>query len=99
MIEIRVSDPVFQFLGGIFHQDIESYEIALEEYLGYASKKEQEDDVIALTNFINSNFSDEDKNNFIEEAADGVYFPAYEVTPLTWLKQVTEKIKNNIECL
>ncbi|MGY3185212.1 hypothetical protein ACVW1K_004070 [Bacillus subtilis] len=26
MIEIKVSDPVFRFLGGHFHQDIESPE-------------------------------------------------------------------------
>lgn len=24
MIEIEISEPVFQFLGGIFHQDIEA---------------------------------------------------------------------------
>ncbi|MED2944960.1 hypothetical protein P4284_05435 [Bacillus swezeyi] len=33
MIEIKISDPVYQFLSGIFHQDIESPESALEEYL------------------------------------------------------------------
>ncbi|MFN2748023.1 contact-dependent growth inhibition system immunity protein [Bacillus sp. z60-18] len=95
MIEIKVSDPVYQFLGGIFHQDIESPESALEEYLDQVSQKEQEDDVIALTEFINSEYSEEEKNDFIEEAADGVDFLSYEVAPLMWLKQVTQKIKNN----
>lgn len=95
MIEIKVSDPVYQFLGGIFHQDIESPESALEEYLDEVSHKEQEDDVIALIEFINSEHSEEEKNDFIEEAADGVDFFSYEVSPLMWLKQVTQKIKNN----
>ncbi|ASB52624.1 hypothetical protein S100072_01288 [Bacillus velezensis] len=39
MIEIKVSDPVFRFLGGHFQQDIESPENALDEYLNEASKK------------------------------------------------------------
>ncbi|WP_353853699.1 contact-dependent growth inhibition system immunity protein [Bacillus sp. Bos-x628] len=95
MIEIKVSDPVYQFLGGVFHQDIESPESALEEYLDEVSQKEQEDDVVALTEFMNSEYSEEEKNDFIEEAADGVDFLSYEVSPLMWLKQVTQKIKNN----
>ncbi|MEC1262991.1 contact-dependent growth inhibition system immunity protein [Bacillus swezeyi] len=98
MIEIKISDPVYQFLSGIFHQEIESPESALEEYLDEVSKKEQEDDVIALTDFMNSQYSEEDKNDFIVEATDGVDF-SYEVSPLIWLKQVTQKIENNIKAL
>lgn len=65
MIEIKVSDPVYQFLGGIFHQDIESPESALEEYLDEVSQK--------VTEFMNNEYSKEEKNDFIEKAADGVY--------------------------
>lgn len=69
MIEIEVSDPVFRFLGGYFHQDIDSPESALDEYLEEIPKEEQENDVATLKKFINSDYSDEEKNDFIDEAA------------------------------
>ncbi|MCR9037739.1 contact-dependent growth inhibition system immunity protein [Bacillus sp. L381] len=99
MIEIKVSDPVFRFLGGHFHQDIESPESALDEYLNEASNKLKKRDVRALTEFVNSDHSEADKIDFIEEAADGVFFPEDGITPLEWLKQVTEQIKQHIETL
>ncbi|ATX85193.1 hypothetical protein CU084_01170 [Bacillus velezensis] len=61
MIETNISEPVFQFLGGIFHQDIDTPESALEEYLAEIPKKEQENDVEALKAFINSDYSEEQK--------------------------------------
>ncbi|MCE0742095.1 contact-dependent growth inhibition system immunity protein [Bacillus sp. G16] len=99
MIEIKVSHPVFKFLGGHFHQDIESPEDALNEYLNEASQKLKERDLIALTEFVNSGYSEEDKNDFIEEAADGIYFPEDDITPLEWLKQVTEQIKQHLKTM
>ncbi|GFM12984.1 uncharacterized protein FW1_contig-03-310 [Bacillus sp. FW1] len=51
MIEIEISEPVFQFLGGIFHQDIEAPESALDEYLEEIPKEEQETDIAALKDF------------------------------------------------
>ncbi|MGF4037770.1 contact-dependent growth inhibition system immunity protein [Bacillus subtilis] len=99
MIEIEVSDPVFRFLGGHFHQDIESPEDALNKYLNEASQKLKERDLIALTEFVNSNYSEADKNEFIEEAADGIYFPEDDITPLEWLKQVTEQIKEQLKTI
>ncbi len=41
MIEIEISEPVFQFLGGIFHQDIEAPESALGEYLEEIPKEDK----------------------------------------------------------
>ncbi|PJM63640.1 hypothetical protein BLX91_15195 [Bacillus subtilis] len=99
MIEIKLSDPVFRFLGGHFHQDIESPEDALNEYLNEASQKLKERDLIALTEFVNSDYSEEDKIEFIEEAADGIYFPEDDTTPLEWLKQVIEQIKEHLKTL
>ncbi|WIW27585.1 contact-dependent growth inhibition system immunity protein [Bacillus inaquosorum] len=99
MIEIEVSDPVFRFLGGYFHQDIDSPESALDEYLEEIPKEEQENDVVALKEFINSDYSDEEKNDFIDEAADGVDILGYWVSPLNWLEQVIQKIEKNIETL
>lgn len=49
-------------------------------------KKLKERDLIALTEFVNSDYSEEDKNEFIEEAADGIYFPEEDITLLEWLK-------------
>ncbi|MEC3641140.1 contact-dependent growth inhibition system immunity protein [Bacillus halotolerans] len=99
MIEIKVSDPVFRFLGGHFHQDIESPKKALDKYLNEASQKLKERDLIALTEFVNSDYSEEDKIEFIEEAADGIYFPEDDITPLEWLKQVIEQIKEHLKTI
>ncbi|MBV2240940.1 hypothetical protein KQR57_14030 [Bacillus inaquosorum] len=99
MIEIKVSDPVFRFLGGHFHQDIESPEKALDEYLNEASQKLKERDLITLTEFVNNDYSKEDKNEFIEEATDGIYFPEDDITPLEWLKQVIEQIKEHLKTI
>ncbi|MEG7354754.1 contact-dependent growth inhibition system immunity protein [Bacillus inaquosorum] len=99
MIEIKVSDPVFRFLGGYFHQDIDSPESALDEYLEEIPKEEQETNIVALKDFINSDYTDEEKNDFIDEAADGVDIRSYRVSPLVWLEQVIQKIEKNIETL
>ncbi|CAI6251445.1 contact-dependent growth inhibition system immunity protein [Bacillus subtilis] len=99
MIEIEISEPVFQFLGGIFHQDIETPESALDEYLEEIPKEEQETDIAALKDFFNSDYSDEEKNDFIDEAADGVDVLSYGVSPIIWLEQVIQKIEKNIETL
>ncbi|MGO0712046.1 contact-dependent growth inhibition system immunity protein [Bacillus subtilis] len=99
MIDTNISEPVFQFLGGIFHQDIESPESALDEYLEEIPKEEQETDILALKDFINSDYTDEEKNDFIDEAADGVDIRSYGVSPLVWLEQVIQKIEMNIETL
>lgn len=99
MIEIEVSDSVFWFLGGYFHQDIDSPESALDEYLEEIPKEEQETDIVALKDFINSDYTDEEKNDFIDEAADGVDIRSYGVSPLVWLERVIQKIEKNIETL
>ncbi|MCY8514596.1 contact-dependent growth inhibition system immunity protein [Bacillus atrophaeus] len=99
MIDTNISEPVFQFLGGIFHQDIETPESALDEYLEEIPKEEQETDIVALKDFINSDYSDEEKNDFIDEAADGVDILSYGVSPLVWLEQIIQKIEKNIENL
>ncbi|MCY8110671.1 contact-dependent growth inhibition system immunity protein [Bacillus spizizenii] len=99
MIDTNISEPVFQFLGGIFHQDIETPESALDEYLEEIPKEEQETDIVALKDFINSDYTDEEKNDFIDESADGVDIRSYGVSPLVWLEQVIQKIEKNIETL
>ncbi|WP_434785747.1 contact-dependent growth inhibition system immunity protein [Bacillus velezensis] len=78
-------------------KEYESPANALDKYLNEASQKLKERDLIALTEFVNSDYSEEDKNEFIEEAADGIYFPEDDITPLEWLKQVTEQIKKHLK--
>lgn len=98
-IDTNISEPLFQFLGGIFHQDIETPEAALDEYLEEIPKEEQENDIAALKEFIKSNYSDEEKSDFIDEAADGVNILSYVVSPLLWFEQVIQKIEKDIETL
>ncbi|AKN13288.1 hypothetical protein B4143_1600 [Bacillus subtilis] len=52
-----------------------------------------------MKDFINSDYSDEEKNDFIDEAADGVDVLSYGVSPIIWLEQVIQKIEKNIETL
>ncbi|MCY7782508.1 MULTISPECIES: contact-dependent growth inhibition system immunity protein [unclassified Bacillus (in: firmicutes)] len=99
MIKIEVSDPVFRFLSGFFHKDIYSPESSLDEYLIEIPKEKQENDVVALKEFIKSDYSDEEKNDFIDETAYGVDILSYGVTPIIWLEQVIQKIEKNIETL
>lgn len=94
MLENNIPEgPVFQFLAGTFHQDIDSPEDALQELLREESKEYLEYAVAFLTEFIQSNYSDIEKNDYIEYCADGVYFPALELTPLQWLNNVIEELK------
>ncbi|MBR0021626.1 MULTISPECIES: hypothetical protein [Bacillus] len=94
MIEIEISEPVF-----IFYQGIETPESALDEHLEKIPKEEQEIDIAALKVFINSDYSDEEKNDFIDEVADGVDILSYGVSPIIWLEQVIHKIEKKIETL
>lgn len=78
------------FLGGTFHQDIESPQEALEEYLKEYLKEDKEHIkymVGIITDFLNSSLSDEEKNNFIELNTE-VYFPTIGIRPISWLEEV-----------
>jgi CdiI immunity protein len=90
-------DEAFQFLAGNFHQDIESPEDALEELLRESNKYYLNDAVLFLKKFINSAPTKHEKNNFIEESADGVYFPALEQEPIDWLQDIILKIETKLK--
>ncbi len=57
----KQEDPVFQFLAGTFHQDIESPDDALQELLTEESKEYLEYAIVLLTNFVGSENSDTEK--------------------------------------
>ena len=48
----KQKDPVFQFLAGTFHQDIESPDDVLQELLTEESKEYLEDAIVFLTDLI-----------------------------------------------
>ncbi|MGE7184032.1 contact-dependent growth inhibition system immunity protein [Peribacillus sp. NPDC006672] len=95
----KLEEPVFQFLAATFHQDIESPEEALEELLTEESKEYLESAIVFLTDFIVSEYSDIEKNEYIKFCADGVYFPSLGIEPTQWLYQVIEHIKEAVKTI
>ncbi|KGA81072.1 hypothetical protein KQ41_19860 [Lysinibacillus fusiformis] len=89
-------DPVFQFLAGTFHQDIESPEDALQELILDESKEYLEYIVVILTDFIKNEYSDIEKNEYIQSCTDGIYFPILNVKPVEWLNDIIKKITKAI---
>lgn len=97
LVKNNPEDPVFQFLAGTFHQDADSPEEALQELLTEESKEYLKSAIVFLTEFINSEYSDNEKNEYIQHCADGVYFPDLELTPIQWLKSVVEQLKEAVK--
>ncbi|KYC90376.1 contact-dependent growth inhibition system immunity protein [Heyndrickxia sporothermodurans] len=93
----KLEEPVFQFLAGTFHQDIDSPEEALQELLAEESKEYLEFAIVFLTDFIKSEYANNEKNDYIQSCADGVYFPPLGLEPLQWLYQVIEQIKEAVK--
>lgn len=93
----KLEEPVFQFLAGTFHQDIDSPEVALQELLTEESIEYLESAIVFLTDFIRSEYSEVQKNEYIQTCADGVYFPALGLQPLQWLYQVIKQIKEAVK--
>ncbi|PGZ94949.1 hypothetical protein COE51_21705 [Bacillus pseudomycoides] len=89
-------DEVFQFLASNFHQDT-FYEEALQELLEEAPKEYLQDAIIFLTEFIQSDYSNKEKNEYIRYSADGIYFEGLEITPLEWLEQTVETLKQALK--
>ncbi|HLR63258.1 MAG TPA: contact-dependent growth inhibition system immunity protein [Lentibacillus sp.] len=88
----KQEEPIFQFLAGTFHQDIESPEQALQELLIDESKEYLEHAITFLSDFMKSNHSVSEKNEYIQCCADGIYFPDLGLEPLQWLNQVVQQI-------
>ena len=74
------------FLGGTFHQDIESPESAIKEY-SYLWKESLLDIINVINDFLNSDLSIDEKNEFIEMNTE-IYFPAIQKKPIDWLNEI-----------
>lgn len=89
-------EPVYQFLSGSFHQDIEDPDTALEELLEEESTEYLKKSLIFLTDFINSSdLTLKEKSDYIEDATF-IHFPSMEQSPLDWLRSVVKEIENQI---
>ncbi|WP_353854924.1 contact-dependent growth inhibition system immunity protein [Bacillus sp. Bos-x628] len=97
MSNINPDNPIFQFLAGSFHQDIDSPEEALQDLLEEESSEYLKDAIDFLTEFINSDYTDAEKNDYIQSCADGIYFPALGISPLQWLNNVTGEIRKKVQ--
>lgn len=84
------------FLAGTFHQDIESPEEALNEFIMEATKICIENTINDIFSFLNSNLTDSGKEEFIKYNAE-IYFPALYLTPVEWLEQTLETLKEAIK--
>ncbi|NWK68170.1 hypothetical protein HWX41_03380 [Bacillus paramycoides] len=96
LLKRNPADEVYQFLAGNFHQDTYHEEV-IQELTEEENKEYLEDAIIFLTKFIQSDYSQEEKNEYIKDSADGIYFEALDVTPLEWLKQTVETLKQALK--
>lgn len=83
------------FLGGTFHQDIDSPEQALIEYISSVDREWIQTIINTTTNFLESELSVEEKNNFIQDNVE-IYFPTIELSPIEWLKSVVIELKRSL---
>ncbi|SCM01492.1 Uncharacterized protein BCRIVMBC120_03599 [Bacillus wiedmannii] len=95
-IENMEDDEVFQFLAGTFHQDT-FYEEALKELLEEAHKEYLQDSIVFLSKFLKNDYSIEEKQAYIRYSADGIYFEGLEITPVEWLENIVEILKQTIQ--
>ncbi|MGG0727721.1 contact-dependent growth inhibition system immunity protein [Bacillus paramycoides] len=84
------------FLAGTFHQDMESPEEALSEFIMEVNKVCIENTINDILSFINGNLTDSEKEEFITFKTY-IYFPALNLTALEWLKQTLETLKKAIK--
>lgn len=80
------------FLGGTFHQDIESPEDALEEFIKDTTQLGIRQTIDHCVNFLNSNLTDHEKEKIIQTNTE-IYFPAIDLSPLEWLREVVYQLK------
>lgn len=86
-------DILENFLGGTFHQDMGDPDDELWELLREANVSWLEKLETCIREFLESELDDSQKEKFITDEVY-IYFPAFNTTPLEWLKSVLETIKS-----
>ncbi|EEM56116.1 MULTISPECIES: contact-dependent growth inhibition system immunity protein [Bacillus cereus group] len=84
------------FLAGTFHQDIESLEFAINEFITAVTTICLENTIEDITAFLQSGLSIHEKEEFIIYNAE-IYFPALNLTPIEWLEQIVELLKRALK--
>jgi CdiI immunity protein len=84
------------FLLAYFNQDIESPEGALQEYIEENSEGAISVTLGQINTFLHEDLSEQVKEQFTEDNCD-LYFPALELTPVEWLKQVQDEFKRAVD--
>jgi CdiI immunity protein len=84
------------FLGGTFHQDISSPEQAIDKFIYEVSIECLLSTIKDCEKFLNSSLTKQEKENIIQHNAE-VYFPAIGLTPLQWLNNVIENMKEGVK--
>lgn len=95
--KINVKDPVFQFIVGYFHQDCGDPEESLQEYLSEESPKHIRSTLQSLKEFLTTDTTEQEKNEFIIYCASGIYYPAIGQTPVQWLEGVVSRIEDHLQ--
>lgn len=89
----RFREEFSGFLGGHWHQDMDSPEQALEEMITECHSDTLVEAVQMIAQFLSSNDEgDEWKIDFIEDSTD-IYFPNMELQPLDWLRHVKARLE------
>ncbi|MDC2864644.1 contact-dependent growth inhibition system immunity protein [Bacillus sp. BP-3] len=84
------------FFAGTFHQDMESPEEALSEFIMEVNKTCIENTINDILSFLNGNLTDSEKEEFITYKTY-IYFPALNLTAIEWLQQTLEILKESIK--
>ncbi|ENJ9654214.1 TPA: hypothetical protein PTV44_000010 [Clostridium botulinum] len=82
------------FLGGTFHQDIESPETAVREY-SILWKDSLVDLTGAIDDFMKADLTMDEKNKFIKNNTE-IYFPAIQKSPIEWLNEINMFFKEEM---
>lgn len=85
------------FLGGTFHQDINSPEEALNDYINEVGGDWLRKIVQCAEMFMFDNkMSLEEKNKYIISNTD-IYFPAMNLTPFQWFQNIINVMKQSLK--
>lgn len=93
-ISMKWKEGLEMFLGGTFHQDIESPETAVREY-SILCKDSLIDLTSSIDDFMKSNLTMNEKNEFIKNNTE-IYFSAIQKEPIEWLNEINMFFKEEI---